>query len=168
MNPPWLSQLAPDHAPPPLDWWHLAPGWWGVALLMLIVAVAGLRWLRRWRQPAARWQRAALRELSQLQADSRASSDHGSDNATIARGVQQLLRRYALARYGRSVVAPLSGEAWIAFVVEHGGRDWAGETGRQLLRCAYGGDASAPSVPDEASQRARWLAGARAFVKAPG
>lgn len=165
MTPTWLSQLAPDRAPPPLDWWHLAPGWWAMALLLLLASGIGVGWLRRWRRPAARWQRAAWRELAQLQS---VGADHRCDDATIARGLQHLLRRYAVVRYGRAAVAPLSGEAWLAFVVEHGGTDWAGETGRHLLRCAYGGDASLPHGAEQPPYRAQWIAGAKAFLKATG
>jgi hypothetical protein len=153
-----LNQLAPDRAPPPLGWWPLAPGWWAlVALLLLALALAA--WLRKRRQQPSvkRWQRAALRELEQLR-----STDN---DATLARGLQLLLRRYAIARYGRDAVAALSGEAWIAFVVRHGGSDWAGDSGRALLRCAYGGEATTPPAQASPADRERWLNGARAFVK---
>ena len=152
-----LEQLAPDHAPPPLGWWPLAPGWWG--LIGLLLALALVMWWRQRRQrpSAKRWQRVALRELSQLQAI--------DNDTTVARGLQQLLRRYAIARYGRDTVAVLSGEAWIAFVVRHGGSDWAGDSGRALLRCAYGGEATTPDAPASPADRERWLNGARAFVK---
>lgn len=153
MNPDWLSQLAPDRAPPPLAWWHLAPGWWGVVGLGLIALLAAAWALRRWRAPAARWQRTALRELAQMQTE--------RNDATLAQGLQYLLRRYALLRYGRDAVAPLGGEAWLAFVVAHGGSAWAGEPGHHLLRCAYGSSAAAP-----ATCRERWLAGARGFLQA--
>lgn len=165
MTPTWLSQLAPDRAPPPLDWWQLAPGWWGLALLLLLATGVGWWWLGRWRQPVARWRRAAWRELAQLQS---VSGDNGSDDATVARGLQHLLRRYALVRYGRAAVAPLSGEAWIAFVVEHGGSDWAGETGRHLLRSAYGGAAPRPRGTEPLAHREKWIAGAQSFLKATG
>jgi hypothetical protein len=158
-----LEQLAPDRAPPPLGWWPLAPGWWGLMALLLMTLVLAA-WLRkRRRQPSVkRWQRAALRELAQLQA---VLGQDGSGDATIARGVQQLLRRYAIARYGRDAVAALSGDAWIDFVVSHGGSDWAGDSGRALLRCAYGGAAANQDSPASPADRERWLNGARAFVK---
>lgn len=161
MTAPWLSQLAPDRAPPPLGWWPPAPGWWGV-LVLLVIAIAVGRELRlQRRQPSTkRWQRAALRELAHLQAAARVDAN---DDVSLAHGLQQLLRRYAVVRYGRQRVAALSGDAWIAFVVSHGGTDWAGDTGRQLLRCAYGGGTT---VGNEL--RERWLRGARAFVKAGG
>ena len=158
-----LEQLAPDHAPPPLGWWPIAPGWWGL-IAGLTLALALLLWLRKRRQQPSvkRWQRAALRELSQLQS---ASSLPTSDDGSVARGVQLLLRRYAIARYGREAVAALSGEAWIAFVVRHGGADWSGDSGRALLRCAYGGDAAAHGNRAATPDRQRWISGARGFVK---
>ncbi len=153
-----LEQLAPDHAPPPLGWWPLAPGWWGLMGLLLMALALVMWWHQRRQRPSVkRWQRAALRELAQLQT--------AADNATLARGLQQLLRRCAIARYGRETVAALSGEAWIAFVVRHGGSDWAGDSGRALLRCAYGSDATTPDAPVSPAHRERWLHGARAFVK---
>jgi hypothetical protein len=154
---PWLSHLAADRAPPALGWWQLAPGWWLVIFLSLVALEVGLRWHRQRRTPTARWQRAARREWARLHA----LSQSGADDPTIARGVQQLLRRYAVARFGRDAVAPLSGDAWIAFVVRHGGADWSGDTGRLLLRCAYGGHTAACAAAD----RARWLSGARGFIK---
>ena len=162
MNESWLSQLVPDRAPPPLGWWPLAPGWWGVIALLLMSLAIGFWWRRRPGRPSFKhWQRAALRELTQLQATPRLTA---SDDATIARGLQHLLRRYAVARYGRDTVAALQGEAWIAFVISHGGTDWAGDVGRRLLRCAYGGPVAVPG--DAATDRERWIAGARAFIKA--
>jgi hypothetical protein len=55
------------------------------------------------------------------------------------------------------MVAGLSGEKWIAFIVEHGGSAWSGDTGTNLLRAAYGGTATV--------DRNGALAGARAFLK---
>ncbi len=158
-----LEQLAPDHAPPALGWWPVAPGWWGL-LAGCLLALALMLWLRkRRRQPSVkRWQRTALRELAQLQTVARLPT---SDDATIARGLQQLLRRYAIARYGRETVAALSGDAWIAFVVRHGGADWSGDSGRALLRCAYGRDGVAHGSHTATPDRQRWISGARAFVR---
>ena len=148
MTPNWLAQLSPAHVPPPPGWWPLAPGWWGLALLLAVAVAAVTYWQRR---PPVRLRRAALRELEHLELTA-------VDDAALARGLEHLLRRLAVARFGRDAVASLSGPRWIAFVIAHGGAAWAGESGSGLLHAAYGGT----SKPE----RALWLTGARAFLKA--
>ena len=148
-QPDWLAQLAPPHAPPPVGWWPLAPGWWGL-LLLLVAALVGL-WLW-YRRPAQRLRRSGLRELATIE-----STTVG--DAALAQALEHLVRRYAVARYGRDAVAGLSGSRWLAFAIAHGAAPWTGATGESLLQAAYGGT---PQQPD----RARWIAGARAFLKA--
>ena len=147
MKPDWLAQLAPEHAPPPPGWWPPAPGWW--ILLFLSALFIAYMIFRRF-STTARLQRAALRQLKILESAA-------IDNMALARDLEHLLRRYAVARFGRDMVASLSGEKWIAFIVEHGGNTWAGGTGTSLLRAAYGGTATV--------DRTGMLAGARAFLK---
>ncbi len=141
-----LQQLAPDHAPPPIGWWPPAPGWWILAALLLVGVVLIALWLR---SPQRRLRRAALQELQAMQAT--------DDDTALAQSLEQLARRYAVARYGRAQVARLSGEAWIEFVCARGGSAWDGEPGRALLQHSYGhrGD----------SHRQQWLAGVRGFVR---
>ncbi len=148
VKPDWLAQLSPSHAPPPPGWWPLAPGWWALALLMVIALVGVSLWQRR---PQVRLRRAALRELVQLEKTETGDAD-------LAQGLEHLVRRYAVARFGREAVAGLSGAHWIAFVVAHGGTDWRGDAGAGLLQAAYGGTSQ--------SDRTRWISGARTFFKA--
>ncbi|MGH8504399.1 MAG: DUF4381 domain-containing protein [Stenotrophobium sp.] len=143
-----LKQLAPAHALSPPGWWPPAPGWWLLLALVLLAALALGLWLRR---PRRRVRRLALRELQQLE---RA----GADDAVLAGSVQNLLRRYAVVRFGPEPVARLSGERWIAFLAENGGTALAGAPGSDLLRTAYGGVGS--------GSRAQWLSAARNFLKA--
>jgi hypothetical protein len=147
MNADWLKQLAPAHAPTPPGWWPLAPGWWVLAALVLLSVAAAIYWYRR---KPNRLRRAALRELQQLEA-------HAHDDAHLASALQDLLRRYAIAAFGREQVAHLSGNAWLAFVVAHGGNALAGEAGESLLRAAYGSRML--------NDRAPWLQGARDFLR---
>lgn len=128
--PEWLAQLAPAHAPPPLGWWPPAPGWWGLAALLL-VAIAVLVW--RWSDPALRLRRHAGKALRAIEQDA------ALEPAARARALEDLLRRYAVARCGRAEVARLSGEAWLAFLAARGGAAFAGEAGRGMLRLCYGG-----------------------------
>lgn len=147
MTPDWLTQLAPAHAPPPPGWWPLATGWWAIIIFLVVITVALVYWQSR---PAVRLRRIALRELKNLHASN-------IDDISLAQALENLLRRYALARYGRDTVASLSGERWINFVVAHGATTWTGECGASLLRIAYGGEATA--------NRVEWLSGAQAFIK---
>jgi hypothetical protein len=150
MNQNWLSELAPAHAPPPPGWWPPAPGWWVLAALALALA-GGALW--RWHTPRHRLRRAALRELRRI----------GSDDADLrhsAGAIENLLRRYAMAVFGRERVARLTGEAWLTFLGTEGGAPLAGESGRHLLSTAFGGEAY--------DERPSWLAGADAFVRRAG
>ena len=139
----WLSQLAPPHAPSSASMWPPAPGWWALLVILLAMVFAFI-----YRQHKTRLSRIALKELKKLQAD---------DDIAFAGQLEHLLRRYAIARFGRDDVAALSGERWIAFVVEHGGTALQGEIGADFLRLAYGGTA--------AENRVAWLSGAEGFIR---
>jgi len=144
----WLTQLAPAHAPPPASWWPLAPGWW-VLLILSVIIIGAL--IYRQRHPATRLRRIALHELKNL-------LTMISDDVTLARELEHLLRRFAIVRFGRDRVANLSGERWITFIVEHGGAALDGDAGNNLLRAAYGGGLTY-------SDRTNWMTGARTFIK---
>jgi len=147
LNANLLAQLAAAHAPPPPGWWPLASGWSMLAVLLLIAAAALAIWQRR---PARRMRRAALDELRQLEISA-------GDDSALARGLELLLRRYAVTRFGRGPVAPLHGKQWVDFLVAHGGSALAGDAGRDFLQIAYGGKATA--------SRSLWLSGARSFFR---
>jgi len=148
VKPDWLAQLAPSHAPPSPGWWPFALGWWVLAALLVLGILVLWLWQRR---AQVRLRRAALRELAKL-------NKTIAGDAELARELTLLVRRYAVARFGRDAVATLSGSRWIDFVVTHGGTPWGGDVGQNLLRAAYGGQC----LP----ARERWLAGAQAFFRA--
>lgn len=116
-----LAGLRPLHYPPPVSWWPPAPGWWLAAGLLLAAAVLLVRRFRR-----TRVQRAALAELATL---CRAGLPSEAGLARLA----SLLKRYALHCYPGRGVAGLSGEAWLRFLDDHGGRGaFTGGAGRPL------------------------------------
>lgn len=128
-----LADLRPYQLPDPVGWWPPAPGWWLLALLVLAV-VAGVAWWWRRRRRARAAIVQAERELEALCA---AFAGDG-DALGLARGCSRLLRRLAVARFGRSAAAGLTGEDWLAFLDARGG----GETfrfgvGRVLLDAPY-------------------------------
>jgi hypothetical protein len=116
-------------------------------LLVVVVTVGVWYWQSR---PHLRLRRAALRELARIEKSM-------TDDAELARSLEHLVRRYAVARFGREAVAGLSGERWIAFVAAHGGTQWTGEAGARLLQAAYGGICP--------SDRTQWVLGARNFFR---
>ena len=141
--PDWLSRLAPPHASLPASWWPPAPGWWALLVILLVLIAVFFYWQRM-----TRLSRIALIELEKLET---------FDAPVLAQELEHLLRRYAIARFGRETVAMLCGERWIEFVIDHGGTAWRGEAGSHFLRAAYGGVASA--------HRDAWLSGAKAFIR---
>ncbi len=147
MSSSWLSQLAADHAPPPAGWWPPAPGWWIAAVLFLITVFLCTRWLRDHRRAL---RRAALRELQLIR-----SSE--ADGPAVARAIQRLLRRYAVAVFGSGTVAQLTGEAWLAFVAGEGGASLSGPAGPSLLVAAFGNHTH--------DDRDEWLRAAESFIR---
>jgi len=148
MNPDWLTQLAPAHAPSAPGWWPPAPGWW---VLGLLLAVSVVLLVRAVRDPRRALRKAALRQLQVIRA-----SD--ADGAAVARATQNLIRRYALAVFGYGKVARLTGEDWLQFVVDRGGEALAGAPGRSMLAAAFGNVGAA-------DERSQWTAGAEGFIK---
>ena len=105
-----LAGLRPLHTPPPVTWWPPAPGWWLLAGLALLVLVLLFLYYRR-----TRMQRAALRELAAM-AESRLGGHE------LAVHLAALLKRYALCRYPTGGVASLTGDQWLHFLDDHGGK----------------------------------------------
>ena len=151
MNQDWLAQLAPAHAPEAVGWWPPAPGWWMVAGLFVLLIVV-LVW--RLVDPRRGLRRAALRQLEVIRA-----SD--ADGPAVARATQNLIRRYAVAVFGRERVARLTGEQWLSFVMGAGGQALAGAPGRSMLAAAFGNRGS-----DD--DREHWFAAAEGFIKRAG
>lgn len=122
-----LAALRPLHAPPPVAWWPPAPGWWLLAGLVLLGA-AVTWWLRR--RTALR--RAALAELRRLERSE-------LDDTRLAAALNRLLRRVALARFPRTEVAALYGEAWLRFL-ETRAAGFLHGPGRVLATAPYAAD----------------------------
>jgi Ca-activated chloride channel family protein len=121
--------------PPEISLW---PATWParIAIMVLIVsAVAGIwQWLRYRR--ANRYRREALAELAQIE---RTASQ------PIAARLALLVRRTALAAFPREQIAPLAGEAWLAFLDRSlDGTEFSAGAGRMLATAPY-----APTPPNE-------------------
>lgn len=126
-----LAQLRDIRLPEPVGWWPLAPGWWGLLLLVVAVVMAVALW-RVMRKRSIRY--LALRELEQADA---------SDPVQFATTLSVLLRRVAL-RKDRGI-GTLKGTDWTAFLTERG-MDPAFAS--HLAKAPYTNHIDTPPAPD--------------------
>lgn len=105
-----LAQLADIHLPDEAGWWPLAPGWWllaGLALLLLLVFL-----LRTW----LRFRRR--RYLREAQAELRRLGRHQSPDSGWYGELNRLLKRAARAGYPDAGTDRLSGAPWSRFLAD--------------------------------------------------
>lgn len=91
---------------------NVAIGWWLLLVLILALttlAVASL--IARRQKRLYRLQGQALLELLEP-----------SNDVSYAKSVNQLLKRVAMHKFGRTRVAPLYGNAWVDFLDSHRGK----------------------------------------------
>lgn len=106
-----LASLHPLREPLPIGWWPPAPGWWLLAVLLL-VALLALGWylIRRYRANAYR--RRALAQLAQLGLQ----YQQHRDELQFLADTNALLKSVALVAYPRREVAASTGADWLAFL----------------------------------------------------
>jgi hypothetical protein len=105
-DPTSLQNLNDIILPAAVSWWPLAPGWYVLAALLLVVLLVWLyRSIRRYR--FNRYRRQALIELNQLKQ---------LQPVAAVKGLPELLKRTALAVFPRQQVASLSGKEWSDFL----------------------------------------------------
>jgi hypothetical protein len=107
MNGPVLRDI---HLPL-AHWWPLAPGWWLLVGLFVLVAIGIAWWLRH--MTRGNPVRIALREIDALEA----AHARDGDAAHLANEASRLMRRVAL-RVAPDVAAQ-TGATWHAFVLAH-------------------------------------------------
>jgi hypothetical protein len=150
-SPAGLEALRDIHLPEALSWWPPAAGWWGVAVVLLALGA-----LVTWQLRRRRMRRHALRELARIEAEFTACTDR----VRLAGALSALLRRVALARFERTRVAALHGEAWIACLCEASQR-LSPALARELLEELYAGGRGErrSGAPEE------WLAATRGWIR---
>ena len=98
------------HLPDPISWWPLAPGWWGLVFLVLLLV--GLFILGRTLYRRGQLRREARQALQNIQAQHEAHQDDQQLTADLS----ILLRRVTLSYSSRADVASLTDDAWLNFL----------------------------------------------------
>ena len=97
--------------PDAIGWWPLAPGWWGViAVIVVVLAYLLMRLYRQWQCNAPR--RYAMRALARYEVE---YLEHRNP-VTLGKQLSELLRRGMLAYAPREEVAGLTGSEWLAWL----------------------------------------------------
>jgi len=128
------GQLIDIHGLDLISWWPPASGWWLLSGgLILIALLLTLLFRHLIRYPPGSWRReaaAALRELRQRQ--------HEWGPKERASRLSELLRRIAMARFGRARLASLTGEEWLQWLQDNDpeGFAWV-RHGHFLLQLPY-------------------------------
>jgi hypothetical protein len=110
MNPTTGLPLKDIHLPPAVSAWPPAPGWWIMAVALIAAVAAVIFFIVRHRRRTA-YRRAAL-------AEARLCGDRfrqHQDKAQLAADCSELLRRVAIAAYGKQA-AGVAGTHWINFL----------------------------------------------------
>jgi len=136
-----------------IGWWPLAPGWWAVLAIAMILA--GVAYLRR-RAYQRSWKGDALRALTAL--DKRLVGGNAQESAAA---LSVLLRRVAMQCSSRAECAGLKGADWLRWLTKKdpGGFDWASH-GSLLIEAPYappGRNISPQSVKILIRAAMRWV-----------
>ncbi len=136
-----IDSLAEPAMPDPIPMTPQTAGWAVLAVLVALLLVWFIvRAVQRWRANAYR--RAALAALGEA----------GDDAAAVS----AVLRRTALAAYGRARVASLAGGDWLGFLDRTGGDGaFADGPGAALASAPYRADAA--PVPGLGALAAHWV-----------
>lgn len=132
-----LSQLADIHLPEPVSFWPPAPGWWVLAVLLLIAGVLFWRWYaRRYaRQEVCRQALAELQRCYERYADT-PEMDTDARKLQFTNDVNSVLRRVALVHFPNRGVASLGGQEWVDFIRQNG--DSSGLDDQLAAALSYG------------------------------
>ncbi len=125
-----LRDIVPPH---PIPWLPPAPGWYalGISILLLFGWFSVQKYLA-WKRD--KYRREAMIELDKLGEE---LADSASYQQILVQ-LPQLVKRTAMAAYGRNRVASLNGIDWLTFLNKTGSTDVFTEgDGKLLSDCSY-------------------------------
>ena len=133
MDPSSLKNLHDIVTPAPVSWLPPAPGCYALSLsVLLLLAWFSVNKYQAWQRDGYR--REALAQLRRLEKGLADSTQYQQ----LLPQLPQLVKRTAIAAYGRVQVASLSGTDWLMFLDKTGTTElFTKGSGRLLLDCSY-------------------------------
>ena len=101
-------ELRDIHLPDAVSWWPLAPGWWLLGILILLILFIFPKIIKRIKSKPIN--RTALLEFKKIEY---AFQQH-QDNTRLAQDISVLLRRICISYKSREDVASLTGYEWLS------------------------------------------------------
>lgn len=129
-----LAQLADIHLPEPVSFWPPAPGWWILAVLIIVLVI----WFIRKTRIANAQKRVKSQAISEFAAcyENYSNSTETDLDTLKLRYVNQangVLKRVALVHFTDEAVAGLGGADWVDFVRKNGESSLLNESISQAL-----------------------------------
>lgn len=105
-----LDQLADIHLPDGVSWWPLAPGWWILMGIIVLIVTAFILWRKRYIKRRYRQQAITLLQQAygQYQVD--------QQSAVYLQQLSELLRRVARTSYGGLFNPSIKNKAWLQWL----------------------------------------------------
>tara|TARA_Y100000588_G_C13907232_1_gene775535 strand:- start:243 stop:749 length:507 start_codon:yes stop_codon:yes gene_type:complete len=110
-----LAQLKDIHLPKDISWWPLAPGWYLLMALLVVIIITSVILYWRWKT-----QRLSKKQALKILQDYQKQYQQASNPQMFCTQVSELLKRVALVYYPRHEVASLTGSAWVCFLEKTG------------------------------------------------
>jgi len=114
-NTPENLPLRDIHLPDAVSWWPLAPGWWLLFLMIILMVTAAVFLYRRYRRKRNSPLRQAQLALQQI----RDNFSRHRDQQQLIKDLSGLLRRTAVSLHKRDDVASITGEDWLVYLDSH-------------------------------------------------
>jgi len=151
MNPDLLSQLRDIHSAAPVPWWPPAPGWWVLALLVLVLLTwAGRRVLARYRLHQRRKQMLGWVDNLNVMIDPKVEPQ------AYLSMLNRIFKTIAVKAFPGQHCAALNGREWADFLIEKMKNTRSAESLAVLASGPY--DPAPEFDPDQLSELTRhWI-----------
>lgn len=122
------------HLPDPVSWWPLAPGWWGLIVLLVLLVLLTVYFIRRYRNHKISALYLARKELEHI----RTGFNSDQDKSNLVKELSELIRRVSISIFPREQSAALTGKEWLKFLDKYSDKNqFEKGIGRVLIEAPY-------------------------------